>query len=145
MGAEERHDRSELDASIGEIASQSRAFLITYPRTGSPERRIVLTDSRDGEDTQSESAELDADGTLRVCGRDRGRKVSKFFGAGITTYEWVYVLTPGQVGLLLEILDADDDDDVLCALRAFYDRHHGRIHDLLTCPEIAASFSNWHS
>jgi hypothetical protein len=145
MPSEDRRDHGHLDAAIAEIARYSAATVHVYPRPGRVVKRIQLRDTQHDQGTQSESAELDTDGTLRVVGRDAGPKVSDFFGASITRYEWVYVLTREQVSRLRSALGADADDDVLAALRAYYDQQRGQIHDLLTSPQVAANFSNWHS
>lgn len=145
MRNEDRRDARGFDAAIAEIARHSAATGHVYPRPGRAVERTRLRQTRHGQDTQSEQADLEADGTLRVVGCDIGPRVTKFFGAAITKYEWVYVLTPEQVGKLRNVLGADEEDDVLAALRDYYDEHQGHLHDLLTSPQVGASFSNWHS
>jgi hypothetical protein len=143
--SEGRDDPNRLDSVIAEIAGQSGAVLHAYPRAGKTVRWMVLRDARHDQDTQSEGAGRGAAGTHGGGGRDTGPKVSAFFGAGITCYEWVYVLAPGQVSHLRTVLGAPNGQDVLACLRAYYDQHQGRIHALLTSAQVAASFSTWHS
>jgi hypothetical protein len=94
---------------------------------------------------QFEAAQTEDDGTLRVVGHDTGPGVSAVFGAAITSYEWVYVVPSGRVGALARALGAEHDDDVLDALAGYYQRHGGRISQLLRGAEIAAEFDNWPS
>jgi hypothetical protein len=82
---------SELDEALAAIARQTGATLRIYP----PARRIVLRDDRDDRDdrgTRYLDAALEEDGTLRITGHDQGPRVSEFFGAAITSYEWVYLV-----------------------------------------------------
>ena len=72
-------------------------------------------------------------------------RVSKFFGSGITSYEWVYVVAPDRVSSLQAILSEEAEGDLFAALEAFYGQHGGQLHDLLTMPDVGADFSNWHS
>jgi hypothetical protein len=88
---------------------------------------------------------LEDDGTVRVLGHDRGERVSHYFGRGITSYEWMYVVPPQRVGNLVGTLGGRDGDDVLDLLAGHYARTQGRMSDLLRRPEVAAEFSNWHS
>lgn len=88
---------------------------------------------------------MEDDGTLRVAGHVTGSRVSDFFGTGITSYEWVYVVPPGRVTALVHALGADQDNDVLDSLASYYRQHGGRLSELLRSPEIAAQFSSWHS
>jgi hypothetical protein len=92
----------------------------------------------------SEVAILEDDGTVRVLGHDRGARVSQYFGRGITSYEWVYMVPPERVGNLVEALGGGGDD-VLDLLAAYFERNHGGIGMLLRSLEVAAEFSNWHS
>jgi len=137
--------RDKLDQTMATIAAQTGATLHTYPRPGRAVRRRVLQDTHDDRGTLFEAAQMEDDGTLRITGHDTGSRVSEFFGTGIASYEWVYVVPPGRVAALIQALGAGQDNDVLDALASYYQQHSGQISDLLRSPEIAARFSTWHS
>ncbi len=135
----------KLDQTMAIIAEQTGAILHTYPRADHAVRRVVLQDAHDDRGTLFEAAQMEDDGTLRVVGHDTGSRVSEFFGTGITSYEWVYVVPPGRVTVLIQARGAEQDNDVLDALASHYQQHGGQISELLRSPEIAAQFSTWHS
>jgi hypothetical protein len=57
----------------------------------------------------------------------------------------LYVITADRIPALIKVLGGQDGDDVL-GLLAAYDRHAGtQISGLMTHPDVAAEFSNWHS
>jgi hypothetical protein len=112
--------RGKLYQTMTTIAEQSGASLHTYPRPGRSVRRVVLQDTHDDRGTLFEAAQMEDDGTLRITGHDTGSRVSDFFGAGITSYEWVYVIPPGRVAALIQALDAEQDNDVLDSLASYY-------------------------
>lgn len=145
MTSKHPDQREPLDAVLADIARETGATVSAYPRPGQATERILLRKSRDQRGTQFEFAQIEDDGTLRIVGHDTGPQVSEAFGADITSYEWQYVLTPGKVGRLLATLGGHEDDDVLAALRTYYDQHNGRIYALLTGPDVDASLSTWHS
>lgn len=134
----------ELDRALAGIARQAGTTLHTYPRPGPAARRIALRDDHDDGGTRHLDATLEHDGTLRITGHDHGPRVSDFWGAGITSYDWVYVIAADRVPALLTVLSGHDGDDVLALLAAY---HHagGQLDDLMTHPDVAAQFSNWHS
>ena len=134
-----------VDAALEEVPAETGATVRRAPQAGREVRRVVLRDLRDELGSQSEVAVVEDDGTLRVLGHDQGVRVSVFFGSGITSYEWMYVVPPERVGNLVEAMGGGGDDDVLDLLAGHYQRTHGRIGDLLRPPEVAAEFSNWHS
>jgi hypothetical protein len=107
-------------------------------------RHVVLRDRRDDDGSQLEVAVLEIDGTLRISGHDKGPRVSGFFGAGITSYEWVHVVPAARVGRLVEALGGDHGGDVLALLAAYYGQHGGQLGPVLRRPEVGAEFSNWH-
>ena len=135
----------QLDSRMAEIAQATGAALHVYPRPGRAVRRVILRDFSDDRGTRFEAAQIEDDGTLRIAGHDTGRRVSEFFGAPITSYEWVYVVRPGRVSALHVGLAGEEGGDVLAALEAYYQQHEGQLHALLTSPEVAAGFDNWHS
>ena len=134
-----------VDAALEEVAAETGTTVRRAPQAGREVRRAVLRDLRDELGSQSEVAVVEDDGTLRVLGHDQGVRVSVFFGSGITSYEWMYVVPPERVGNLVEAMGGGGDDDVLDLLAGHYQRTQGRIGDLLRPPEVAAEFSNWHS
>jgi hypothetical protein len=143
-GEAEGADR--LDSVLGEVAAtQTGGQVRREPAAGREVRRVVLLDHTDGRGQEHEVLVLEDDGTVRVLGHDRGERVSSYFGRGITSYEWMYVLPPERVGNLVAAMGGDTDDDVLDLLAGHYQRTQGRLSDLLRRPEVAAEFSNWHS
>jgi hypothetical protein len=145
MPGDERGARSELDSRMAEIAQATGAALYAYPRPGRAVRRVILRDSSDDRGTRYEAAQIEDDGTLRIAGHDTGRRVSEFFGAPITSYDWVYVVAPERVSALHTSLSGEEGGDVLAALEPYYQQHEGQLHALLTGPEVAAGFDNWPS
>ena len=101
--------RSKLDQIMAHIASETGAIMHAYPQPGRAVRRVILRDIRDGGGTRLETAQIEDDGTLRVTGHDTGPRVSEFFGAAITSYEWVYVVAPGKVDALLRLLGGAEE------------------------------------
>jgi hypothetical protein len=145
MPTDEMDARGQLDSKMADIARAAGATLHVYPRPGRAVRRVILRDLSDDRGTRSEAAQIEDDGTLRIVGHDTGPRVSEFWGASITSYEWVYVVGPDRVSALHKGLAGEEGGDVLAALEAYYQQHEGQLHDLLTHPEVAAHFSNWHS
>jgi hypothetical protein len=135
----------ELDQTLADIARQTGRTLRSYPRPGHAVRRIVIRDDRDDLGTRHLNAALEDDGTLRITGHDQGPRVSEFFGEAITSYEWVYLVAPDRVPALIRLLGGHDGEDVLELLAAHHQREGAQISDLMTHPEVAAAFSNWHS
>jgi hypothetical protein len=139
-GAPER-----MEEILAEVTRQAGGTFHIYPRPGRAVRQVVLRDARDDKGRQFQAAALEDDGTLRIIGHDQCPGVSEVFGAGITSYEWVYVVAPDRVEVLLRHLGGGDGDDVLKVLAAWHEQTGGRISSLLRSPEIGAEFSNWHS
>jgi hypothetical protein len=135
----------QLDQALAGIARQTGATLRIYPRPGHAARRIVLRDDRDDLGTRYLDAALEKDGTLRITGHDQGPRVSEFFGEAITSYEWVYVVTPNRLPALIQLLGGYDGDDVLALLAAWHEHAGGQLSDVMQRPDVAAAFSNWHS
>jgi hypothetical protein len=117
-------DTERVDAAMAEVAATTGAVLHAYPRPGAAARQVVLRDSHD-QGSQFEVAVLEVDGTLRISGHDQGPRVSGFFGAGITSYQWVHVV-PAAL------------------LAAYYGQHGGQLGPVLRRPAVRAEFSNWH-
>jgi hypothetical protein len=135
-----------LDQTLAAIAHQTGSTLRIYPRPGHAVRRTVLRDDCDDCGTYYLDAALQTDGTLRITGHDQGPGVSDFFGAAITSYEWTYLVAPGQIPALIRLLGGHDDgDDVLPLLAAYHHRAGARMGDIMNHPDVRAQFSNWHS
>ena len=86
----------------------------------------------------------------RIYGRSGARHhtgpgVSEFFRDAITSYDWAYVIAPDRGGTLFTLLGGQAGDDVLDLLATYHDQHGGQMNDLLRDPQVAATFSNWHS
>jgi hypothetical protein len=137
--------RARPDETMAPIAGQTGATLHAYQHSGRAARRVVLRDTRDDRGTQFEAAQLDDDRTLRVTGHHTGPGVSEFFGDAITSYDWAYVIAPDRIGTLLTLVGGQAGDDVPGLLATYHDQHRGQINDLLRGPQVAATFSNWHS
>ena len=133
------------DQIMAGIAGETGAALHAYPRPGRAQRHVILRDTRDDRGTRFEAAQIEDDGTLRITGHDTGPRVSEFFGTAITSYEWVYVVAPDQVGTLLRLLGGEQGDDVLHTLATYHQQHAGQMNEMLRGPEVAAQFANWHS
>jgi hypothetical protein len=143
--SDDTDDVGRAQAAMEELAARTGATLHRYPRPGRAVRWVVLRDHRDDRGAQVEVASLEADGSLRISGHDQGPGVSDWFGPGITSYEWVYVVPAGRVANLVAILGGDRRSDVLGLLAAYFERHRGLLGPLLRRPEVAAEFANWHS
>ncbi|HJT99945.1 MAG TPA: hypothetical protein VJ966_01925, partial [Actinomycetes bacterium] len=81
-----------VEAVLGEAAAEAGGTVRRELRAGREVRRVVLRDVHDELGSQSEVAVVEDDGTLRVLGHDQGARVSVFFGSGITSYAWAYVV-----------------------------------------------------
>ncbi len=138
-------EQDELAAQLSEIARSVGGTLHLWPSPGPAVRDVVLRAVSDERGSQHEQAYLGEDGTLWVTGHDQGAGVSDFFGRDITSYEWIYVIAPDRVATLVRLLGGSDDADVLAILAAYHHRHGGVISDKLKDPQVAASFSTWHS
>jgi hypothetical protein len=90
-------------------------------------------------------AALEEDCTLRITGHDRGVRVSEFFGAAITSYEWVYLVAADRIPALIRLLGGHDGDDVLALLAGYHQLADRQISDIMNHPDVTAHFSNWHS
>lgn len=145
MTRERDPGRDQHNSAMAQISARTDPEPYSDPDPGPVVRGVLLRDTRDGENTQYEVAELHSDGTLRVTGCDTGPRVTGFFGPGITSYDWTYLIPPGKIASLLIALGRQPGDDILTALAAYHHQHNGRIYNLLTSPEVGASFGNWHS
>jgi hypothetical protein len=76
---------------------------------------VTLRDSRDAGGSRHLSATLKNDGSLLIEGQDIGPSGERFFGPGLTEYEWAWLIRPSGVTVLKLALGGGDD--VLVALR----------------------------
>jgi len=76
---------------------------------------VTLRDLQDEEGSRHLCARLQNDGTLRIEGHDLGPGVARFFGAGMTEYEWVWLIKPPDVQTLS--LALADENDILTTLK----------------------------
>ena len=75
---------------------------------------VTLRDTHDENGRRHLSATLKGDGTLLIEGQDLGPGVERFFGPGLTEYEWAWLIRPPAVRTLKLALACDD---VLTALK----------------------------
>jgi hypothetical protein len=75
---------------------------------------VTLRESRDKDGRRQLSASLQGDGALLIEGQDIGPGVERFFGPGLTEYEWAWIIRPSGVKALKLALARGD---VLTALR----------------------------
>jgi hypothetical protein len=76
---------------------------------------VTLRNTRDEEGSRQLSASLKGDGALLIEGQDIGPGVERFFGPGLTEYEWAWIIRPPEVKKLKLALACDDD--ILAALK----------------------------
>jgi len=74
---------------------------------------VTLRDARDEDGSRQLGASLKGDGALLIEGQDIGPGVERFFGPGLTEYEWAWIIQPSGVRALKLALARDD---VLAAL-----------------------------
>jgi len=131
--------------TLTQLARDTGATTYGHPRPRRAVQRLVLRDARGERGTQFEVAQIEEDGTLRVIGHDEGPGVTEFFGAGTTSYEWIYTVPPDRVDDLATLAGRRPGQDALYALAAYYQRTDGQLSELFDHPQVAAEFSNWHS
>jgi len=82
-----------------------------------PERTITLRETRDEEGTRYLGARIMSTGDLVIEGQDLGSGVTKFFGQGITEYEYAWTIPREDVHLLLKALGGAKTHDILGVLK----------------------------
>ena len=110
----------------------------------SDERVVVLQDVVTDGSTKSVSISMEPNGTFRWRGHDTGSDVTKFWGVGISDYEWVYVVPPSRVHKLVAALRGHQDEDVLELVRSRFEEGVD-IPAVLNGESVNAEFNNWHS
>jgi hypothetical protein len=83
---------------------------------GRPLTRVILLDQLDDQGTRHLSASRDPNGGSRIDGQDLGPGVERAFGAGLSEYEWSWVIAPGAVPALFTALGGHDGEDPLILL-----------------------------
>jgi hypothetical protein len=134
-----------IEEALRQVGESVGATVHRYPTPRNIVRGRTLRHVVHGEDSQFEGVVLTADGTVFVVGEDRGPRVTEIFGEGITSYEWVYVISPERVPDLRQVAGVAPDADVLEAVARLYERVGGRLYEPLTSPPVSATFDNWHS
>lgn len=86
---------------------------------------VVLRDTRDHEGTRHLSASRDPGGGIRIDGQDLGTRVERAFGAGLSEYEWSWIVEPDAVPAAITALGGRPGDDPLNLLAAWFAAHGG--------------------
>ena len=106
--------------------------------------RVVLRNLRDDRGNRHLSASSDPDGRIRIDGHDLGRGVEDAFGAGLSEYEWTWVIEPDAVPAAVAALGGREGDDPLRALAAWSAAHGGADPGShLRDAGVPIAFSNW--
>lgn len=82
---------------------------------GAGARTVTLREARDGADTRSLHARLDAQGNLCIEGHDLGPTVSGLLGG--SEYEWAISVAAEAVPAYVQVLGGAPGDDALDCLR----------------------------
>ena len=136
----------EIEQTLAAAAESVGGTVQPYPRAGRATRRVVLREVHDSGGSQFEEAVLEDDGTVRITGEDEGPKVSGFWGRSISSYDWVYVVSPDRVPHLIARLGGTPGSDVLDLLARYYGEDKaGQLGQLLRASPVNASFDNWMS
>lgn len=83
------------------------------------DRKIVLSEVRDGNGVSARWVRLTDTGDLLIEGQDLGPGVEMFFGAN--EYEFARTVRAADVPALRRALHLDEEDDLLAALLERYD------------------------
>lgn len=86
---------------------------------------ISLRHQRDADGLRRLSADRRPDGGILIEGHDLGPGVERIFGAGLSEYEWAWVVGPDAVPALIAALDGHEGDDPLPLLAAWSAAHGG--------------------
>lgn len=90
-----------------------------------PLASISLRYQRDADGLRRLEATRRPDGGILIEGQDLGPGVERIFGAGLTEYEWAWVVGPDAVPATVAALDGDEGDDPLRLLAAWSAAHSG--------------------
>lgn len=82
-------------------------------------RTVVLRRRRDADGLRVLEAERRPDGIVVIEGQDLGSGVERYWGAGLTEYEWTWEVPPEVEADAVRALGATDGTDLLDALEAW--------------------------
>ncbi len=108
-----------------------------------PSKTITLRQEHSEKDTWSLCATVEENGDLIIEGQDLGPSVERFWGAGLTEYEWDIKVRAAHIPELIAALGGKEGDDVLSLLAARYnedDRYASR--NFLEQRRVPFEFSN---
>jgi hypothetical protein len=91
-----------------------------------PLTSVVLRYQQDADGFRGLRATRRPDGGIRIDGHDLGRGVEGVFGAGMSEYEWCWVIEPDAVPAAVAALDGREGDDPLQLLAAWSAAHGGK-------------------
>jgi hypothetical protein len=134
------HSLEELRA----VATAAGATVTRFDSRQPSERIVVLQHIVTEGSTKNISISMDSSGTFRWRGHDIGGEVTKFWGSGISDYEWVYAVPPGRMHNLVAALRGRPDDDILDLIQRRF-ANGVDIPAVLKGESVNAEFSNWHS
>ena len=90
-----------------------------------PLTTVVLRHQRDADGLRRLSADLRPGGGILIEGHDPGPGVERIFGAGLSEYEWAWVIGPDAVAAAVAALGGREGDDPLRLLAAWSAAHGG--------------------
>ncbi|HRW17707.1 MAG TPA: hypothetical protein P5181_02560 [Dermatophilaceae bacterium] len=105
-----------------------------------PSDRVVLEDRRDADGTVRSLVARAAEGGIRIEGQDLGPGVERFFGPGLTEYEWSWWVPPVRVAALVARLGGEPGADPLATLAAFHREGGEPLSQALKDPAVDATF-----
>lgn len=82
-------------------------------------RTVVLRRRRDADGLRVLEAERRPDGQIVIEGQDLGPGVERYWGAGLTEYEWTWSIPPEVEADAVRALGGPDGADLLDALEAW--------------------------
>jgi hypothetical protein len=104
----------------GEAMTEERA-----PARELPLATVTLREQRDADGFRRLSVDRRPDGGIFIEGHDLGAGVERSFGAGLSEYEWAWVVGPDAVPALIAALGGREHDDPLRLLAAWSTTHDG--------------------
>jgi hypothetical protein len=91
-----------------------------------PLTTVTLRYRRDADGLRRLEVTRRPDGGVVIEGQDLGAGVEAIYGAGLSEYEWAWVIGPDAVPAVVAALDGLEGDDPLRLLQAWY-AAHGRL------------------
>ena len=138
----------EPDAILGllqKIAAEAGGSLIVFPSQRSDDRVVTLSEETDDDRglTSVVTISTDSTGTFRWRVVDSGPCVSRAWGEGVTTYEWVRTVPTENVSKLVLQLGGNADEDLLQLVKRRHDAGVD-VEAILKNPAVGAEFASWH-